>query len=135
MACTLLLLTAFPAVMAYAGPLGLGIVLGEPTGVTAKYRLSAGTAVDATVSWSLMKDQNMYIHASWLQHFSGPFYFGVGVALHPGGKGWLGGRVPFGASLYLSTPFELFAEVAPTFYIIPDMDFKLHGGIGIRYYF
>jgi hypothetical protein len=69
---------------------------------------------------------------------------------HIGGGGrvlWFGGctgscfaaaaRMPIGLDLMFANPgfIEIFAELAPAFYIVPGLGFEIEGGLGVRFYF
>jgi hypothetical protein len=66
---------------------GLGIIVGEPTGVSLKGWLSKTTAIDAALAWSFAGGDFFQIHGDYLSHnFSLlkvekgklPFYYGIG---------------------------------------------------------
>ena len=50
--------------------LGLGVMAGEPTGLSAKTWLGKTTAVDAGLAWSLSGDKDLQAHADYLIHNS-----------------------------------------------------------------
>ncbi|MCK5063794.1 MAG: hypothetical protein KAQ97_00855 [Candidatus Fermentibacteraceae bacterium] len=132
-----------------AGPGGfeLGVILGEPTGVSMKLWLDGSTAVDGAVSWSLRDkgEDKVHLHADYLWHNfdlindeSGllPLYYGFGGRIILKDETSLGFRAPLGISWLLSkTPLDLFVEIAGIIDIIPETDFDLNAGIGIRYVF
>ncbi len=123
---------------------GLGAVLGEPSGITGKVFMTDNSAVDATLSWSFVKE-NLYVHSDYLQHFSGIFgsdvptllaYVGIGGMIELKEDPKLGLRIPFGLSYTIpDTPVELFIELAPGMLLVPETDGDFTGGIGARYYF
>jgi hypothetical protein len=130
------------------GPGGfeLGLILGEPTGVSAKLWFDRNTALDGAVSWSLKDhDNDLYIHADFLWHDYGvinsssgslPLYFGIGGRIVLADDSRLGIRAPVGISWLLGgAPLDLFVELAAVLDIIPDTEFDINGGIGIRYIF
>ena len=129
---------------AEANNLGLGIILGEPTGLSGKMYLSGNTAIDAAASWSFRND-NFYFHADYLRHFPGLLgrdlepltpYAGLGGLLYVHEDPMLGVRFPLGLSLFIpDTQFEVFLELGPGLLLIPETDFDFTGGIGARYYF
>jgi hypothetical protein len=142
-------LVAVPAGVASggAGDLGLGIMAGEPTGISLKVWSGSRTALDAAVGWSLDESEWVYVHADYLWHrydleieFPGalPFYVGVGarMLLHEGDESRLGVRVPIGLD-YLTDDrrFDFFLEVAPVVDLVPETGLGLTGGVGARYYF
>lgn len=126
------------------GRLGLGVVLGEPTGISGKLWLSGTSAVDAVVAWSFT-DPAMSVHADYLFHFLDlisvekgrlPFYVGIGAAVGLSADPDVGVRIPAGVSyLFDTAPLDVFLEVAPILLLFPETTFDFSGGIGIRYYF
>jgi len=146
----LALLTA-AVVAAEPSGLGLGIIVGEPTGLSVKAWLSGNTAVDAAAAWSVVGHyQAVHVHADFLLHnfellevTSGdlPLYYGVGGRIKLAGHEEdqdlrIGVRVPVGISyLFKDYPIDLFLEVVPLLDIIPSTILGWNSGIGIRYYF
>jgi hypothetical protein len=135
------------------GPFGLGLILGEPTGISAKYWIDSErrTAIDAGLAWSLSGNNNLHLHGDYLFHNYRllhdamqikkgklPVYFGVGgrAELRENRDDKVGIRVPFGAAYLVDgAPLEIFAELVPVVDLAPDTDMDLEGGIGIRFYF
>lgn len=136
--------------------IGLGVIVGEPTGLSAKYWLGAEHAIDAAAAWSFSENDSFQFHMDYLIHKFGilkidpatgrlPLYFGVGARAklkhhdNPHGRNeddaLLGIRVPFGiAILFAKAPVELFGEIVPVFDVAPKSDFAVNGAIGARYY-
>lgn len=134
-------------------PFGLGIILGEPTGLTAKFWLGDDDALDSHLTWDFT-DEGFAFFVDYLHHFTTideeshsvdlPVYVGIGGKLfvdhdssdqHDDDLG-LGLRIPIGISAILTeAPIEFFGEVAPGLRLIPGTDFDIDGGIGFRYYF
>jgi hypothetical protein len=131
--------------------LGLGIVVGEPTGLSAKAWLSDNSAVDAAAAWSVGgRYQAVHVHADFLHHNFGlfevapgdlPLYYGIGGRIKLAGheknqEMRLGVRVPVGISyLFDSSRFDLFLEVVPLLDLVPSTRFGWNSGVGFRYYF
>lgn len=125
--------------------IGAGIILGEPTGITAKVWGEGGLAADAAVAWSFLGDSSLYIHTNVLYHFrvldtgANNFitpYVGGGISFRFEDKLNMGLRIPLGASWLLNAvPVEIFAEIAPGVGLIPETDFELGAGFGARFYF
>ena len=124
----------------------LGVILGEPTGISAKMWFDRNTAVDGAVSWSLKdNDEDLYLHADYLWHDYGlindpsgllPLYYGIGGRVVLANDTRFGARVPVGISWMLNgTPLDLFIEAAVILDIIPETEFEMNGGIGIRFIF
>lgn len=126
------------------GDTGLGLIAGNPTGISFKHFTSATTAVDAAAAWSISNDWIM-IHGDYLWHSFGsinvdkgqlPWYYGLG--------GWVafsddvaaGARVPIGLEyLFENQNIDLFLELAAGLSVIPDTDFHVDAAIGVRFFF
>lgn len=125
---------------------GLGVVLGEPTGVSAKYWLTSGTALDFGLGYSFTSSNSLFdFYADYVFHSSDMInstenfvvYYGPGARLKiRESSSKLGVRGVIGI-LWLpgGTNFDLFVEVAPILDIIPATKFDFAGGIGGRYFF
>jgi hypothetical protein len=124
---------------------GLGLIFGEPTGLSAKLWTSERTALDAAVAWSFSGVGWLHVQSDFLFHnydlidvSSGklPLYYGVGAFLAFSSDLGLGARVPVGlAYQFEDAPVDIFFEIAPGIALLPDIDFYIGGGIGARYYF
>ena len=138
---------------ALAEDLGVGIVIGDPTGISFKYGMDTDNAIDAALAWSGKVD--LHLHADYLWHHIGLFkfegqrfdgFYGIGGRLRqlddskfrndddddtrlgargPGGIRWLASKIPL----------EVFVELAIIFDVIPETDASIDGGIGVRYFF
>ncbi len=125
--------------------LGVGVILGEPTGASAKKFISHSVAVDGALAWSFIDDGALYLHADMLYHKFDRFnigfghlalYYGPGVRMAFARHAWLGARFPVGLGLTMDEHiFEAFFELAPTFDLLPKTGFSLNAGIGARFYF
>ncbi len=152
-----------PLAWADGGPLGLGIVVGDPTGITGMYKVGSTTAIDAAIGLDDFGIDGVYVHADYLfilpNLLSGGSaslspYLGPGAFLVLGrgdgdrggsGSGSSGGggkdsgaglHVPFGLSLeFRRVPLQIFLELSTQLQIVPDLDFDLGGALGFRYYF
>ncbi len=133
---------------AVAGDVGLGIIAGEPTGLSLKTWVGDREAVDAAVGWSLGDEGWFYGHCDYLHHrydldpeeFAGsvPYYFGVGcrILLRDGGDSKLGFRIPVGLDyIFRDSRFDVFMEVAPILNLVPETEFDWSGGVGARFWF
>lgn len=124
---------------------GAGIILGEPTGLSAKAWVSRQNAVDFGLAYSFRRDGYFHLHGDYLWHFPHaiqapqriPLYTGLGARLAVGkGSGVFGIRIPFGIAYWLSeAPIEFFLEIAPVLDLAPATELSGNGGIGARYYF
>ena len=124
---------------------GAGIVLGEPTGLTAKVWMGEHSALDAAVAWSFVGDGSLYVHGGYLFHFASPVGIEEGELLPYAGAGAkvvfaddpeFGIRVPLGVAYFFEgAPVEVFLELAPGLQLFPETEADVTGGIGGRFYF
>ena len=124
---------------------GLGIILGEPTGLSLKSWIGSKTALDFAVAWSFANNDSLHLHADYLIHNFNLlkvkkgellFYYGIGGRIKTEKKSRVGIRVPIGISyIFEKIPLDIFFELAPLLDLVPDTNFEITGGIGIRYYF
>ena len=130
---------------------GLGLILGEPTGLTAKFFTRSDRAIDGGLAFSF--DHFVFLYADYLFHFKSysgirPYAgIGGGLLISSGkskGKYFndaqssvgLGVRIPLGAEWFIpEAPFGIFAEIVPGLGLIPSTYGFFQGGIGARFYF
>lgn len=118
----------------------LGIILGEPTGISFKFWQSGSTAIDGAIAWSLGRNESVHVHADYLFHNNLDvdqgvllFYYGPGVKAVFADDPRVGVRFPVGLQYIIdSTRLSLFFEIAPTFDLIPSTSFGVDGGLGLR---
>lgn len=132
---------------AVGGDTGVGVILGEPTGLSMKHWLTSRNALAGGLSWSFEGDGGLYLHVDYLMHFRTRgsdlpenlnFRWGLGgrLVLPDEGKEGLGARFPLGMEYMLSAePLGFFLELVPVLELIPETDFDLDGGVGCRIYF
>lgn len=151
-----LLLTAAGVATAQSngGNFGLGIIVGEPTGIDAKIFLTKKNALEFAVAWSLNDDNDLHIQGDYLWHNyrlikldssdEMPLFFGVGLRAimrddrddRNDRDDVVGIRFPVGlAYMFANYPFDIFAQIAPILDVAPDSDFDLEGAIGARFWF
>lgn len=128
-----------------SGDVGAGIILGEPTGISAKWWNSRDRAMDLAIAWSTGRNDRFHLHGDYLIHRfdlisvdSGklPLYYGLGARMGFGDEVDLGVRIPVGiAYQFPNDPFELFFEIVPVLNVYPATAFDANGGFGVRYYF
>jgi hypothetical protein len=124
---------------------GVGILVGEPTGITGKYWLDRTNALDGAIAWSFIDEGSFYIHANYVHHHfevidlsSGemPIYYGGGLKLKVGDDAVFGFHVPLGIAYHFEeAPLDVFIEIRPGLNLTPKTEFDMSGGIGVRYYF
>ncbi len=152
----LTVLATTSAVYAQEG-FGLGIIVGEPTGISIKSWLGGKHAIDAAGAWSFSENQSFQFHSDYLVHLVGvlppavnqsqlSLFTGIGgrIKFKEGNEGkgrnddehLLGVRIPLGISyLFAGAPVDLFVEVVPILDVFPDTEFDINGAIGARFYF
>ncbi|MBN1335307.1 MAG: hypothetical protein JXB39_05055 [Deltaproteobacteria bacterium] len=133
---------------------GVGLILGEPTGIALAWRSKGGgVALDAALAWSI-PDDRFHVHADWLltlatyrdpaaPTFCIPFYTGIGPRVRVGWESdrradaaLLGVRVPFGlAILPDATPVDGFVEVVPVLTLYPETSLDFDAALGARVFF
>ena len=133
----------------------LGVILGEPTGLSAKYWTTTNTALDFGAAWSFEKDGNFHLHCDYLYHNfeifkvdegSLPLYFGIGGRVRFEDNGSkdiddnhgtrVGLRLVLGLEyLVAAYPMSVFFEIAPIVDVAPKTVGSMNGGLGIRYVF
>jgi hypothetical protein len=137
---------------------GLGLIVGEPTGISAKYWTSGKNALAFGVGWqggSVVRVRRFdgwyytgtrfHFHTDYLWHdFNAirsterfPLYYGVGALLATGGvdPGVFGVRGVFGIAWLPRAPLDVFLEIAPTLQIAPGTWLGFGAGLGVRYFF
>ena len=141
-----LLVTLSPAA-AEEKRFGLGLIVGEPTGLSANYMLGPDNSIDLAVAWNVSGGNDFVLHADYLWYMHDffqagtakmPLYFGVGgrMVLRNNDSDKFGVRVPIGVSYRFADPgfVELFGEVAPVLDLAPSMKMSFNAGIGVRFY-
>ena len=130
---------------------GLGIIIGEPTGVSGKGFLSHNTAIDGAIAWSFVDDGSFHIHGDFLMHDYDlisvddgrlPVYYGIGgrIKFKNKDKGSnddkVGIRVPVGLAYeFPGNKVDAFLEVVPVLDLTPKSQVTVNASIGARYYF
>ena len=154
----LLLASAQASAQEEKGLLGIGLIVGEPTGVSAKYYLSDDRAIDGAIGAGLI-DTGFHMHGDYLFHpwiletqdsFVMPLYAGPGLRflVADSGRGndsvyHVGLRAAVGILFdFRNVPIDVFVEVAPVFeWKFSDNDddagfgVNVNAAAGVRYYF
>jgi len=126
---------------------GLGVILGEPTGISLKYKNFPVVGI----AWSV--NNHFHLHCDyWIYNatLAQPvnWFIGAGLKLrimdehsrddnnhHDDTTAGFGIRIPVGLQFFVIPRVELFAELAPGISLYPATEFDIDGGIGARYYF
>src|SRR5690554_3865213 len=112
------------------GKTGLGIMLGEPSGISLKSWNNSNTAWDLGLAWSLSGKDAIHIHGDHLWHKwldvdkgSLAFFYGIGARAVFANDAYIGVRIPFGLNyLIQDSPVGIFFELAPILDFLPDTD-------------
>lgn len=141
----LFVLVFLSTVKAQSSGVGLGLIVGEPTGISFKYWTGSTTAIDAALAWSFIDGGAFHIHGDYLFHNMRlisvpegtlPFYYGIGARIKTANETKLGVRVPLGlAYLFQSAPVDIFLEIVPILDLTPKTDFAINAALGARYFF
>jgi hypothetical protein len=141
------LIVAFTSASVFAaGELGVGAMLGNPTGLNAKYWLGESTAVDGGMAFSLARHSQFSMHSDYLFHSEGALvfqdqhpldvYYGVGGRMQFADEIQLGLRLPIGvAHRFENNTSDVFGEIAPIVDFIGRTGLDVHLAVGARYYF
>jgi hypothetical protein len=145
MLCASVVLLICGAAGAQDSGFGLGIIVGEPTGISVKQWTDSRTAVDAAIAWSFEKEAALHLHGDLLYHsFTPPkidrgkltWYYGIGGRVKFEDDSKVGVRVPLGMDYFFGTaPLDFFFELVPILDLAPSTDFGMNAAIGIRYFF
>jgi len=136
---------------------GIGVMVGEPTGLSAKLWTSSATALDFGLGWSVGGDRigrydgyydgrsRVHFHMDYLWHsFDAirsterfPLYYGIGGRINSGAgyRNSLAVRGVFGiAWLPRGTTMDVFLEVAPSLQLSPSSGFGMDAALGARFF-
>ena len=122
---------------------GIGIIVGEPTGLSAKMWTSSATAIDGGLAWSFGRNGHLHFHADQLWHNFNfinntqfALYFGAGAELNLGSLPAVGVRGVVGIDYFFrKIPLDAFFEIVPVFTLLPGTGFAGGAGLGLRWFF
>lgn len=134
-----------------ANSFGIGIIAGEPTGISWKLWKGKDKAWDGALAWSFIDNGYLRIHADHLWHDNKmlevekgllPIYFGIGGTIWAGDRAHYDRHFNFGARgiigmeyIFPEAPVDIFIELAPTLNLIPETGLDMQGGVGARIFF
>ena len=131
------------------GLIGWGIMVGEPSGLSAKLWLGNHVALDGGLGYAyLWHGRGVQLHGDLLLHTGSllpspvgflPLYAGAGIHVRlangVNNPREVGLRVPFGAEYVLPIiPLGFFFELAPILDFAPGTAFNSNAAVGVRYY-
>jgi hypothetical protein len=139
----------FPRAFADTAGTGVGLMLGVPSGVTARSWINEEHSVDLGAGWSIVDSNRFQVHADFLwarphtfelneEKFDLFFGGGVGVRSKSGSNNnelVFGPRLPVGVSYLFANPdLELFVLGAVNVGILPSSDIYFDLLAGARFY-
>ena len=153
-AILIFLFSALPA-EAQSKKFGIGFIVGEPTGLSAKLWISGNNALEFGLGWSAWGGKHdgyydsfsyTHLHIDYLWHsFNAissngqfPLFYGIGGRIITGTnyKGSFGVRGIFGVAwVPKSAPVDVFLEVVPTLQLVNTTGLGIDAAIGGRIYF
>lgn len=127
---------------------GIGVIIGEPTGISVKSWLSDRSALAAVAAWSFGGRNTVHFHLDYQVHNYDlvtveqgrmSFYWGLGgrIIVREGDRdNILSARIPLGLNYHIQgSRLETFVEAVPKVNLIPSTGFDVGAGLGIRYFF
>lgn len=141
---------------------GLGIMLGEPTGISGKAWTGGNNAIAFGVAWGGWgRGGYFHLHGDYLFHNFNlinvnkgrmALHYGPGIRMRSwtgdrywangrwydsrGGHTRLGVRFPVGLTyMFEGAPVDIFLEASPTLDIVPSTTFDIGAALGFRYFF
>jgi hypothetical protein len=144
---SLFILTFLGTIFSQESGYGVGVMLGEPTGISGKYWLDNTTAIDLGIATGIFGENTGFsIHTDYLYQIDNlleskykiPFYYGFGLRIRfpQNSQMQLGVRGTAGLLMYLKNlPIDVFFEIAPSFRLLPTTGLDFDIAIGSRYYF
>ena len=141
--------TALPFANGAEG-LGLGVSLGEPTGIAAALRPSDRSTFAGVLGWSLGHSY-VHLHTDYLLTLARlrpdpsvdlqlEFFLGAGGSVdlgdHSRSSPSVGIRIPAGVDLtFGEAPVDVFVELVPVMGLIPETQLGFDGALGVRAWF
>ena len=125
--------------------LGLGLTIGEPTGISCKGWVTNSGAIQLGIGYpSLSYSQGTALSAEYLWHshvFRSreyfPLFYGLGGIFGvSSGTNIMGARGVLGIAWWpRRSSLDVFLQLAPTIYFKPVSQFEFDFGFGVRYFF
>lgn len=149
---TFALLLSAQQATAQSKKFGLGVMIGEPTGISAKLWTSNNNALAFGLGWSTYHPRyddsgsRVHFHMDYLWHSFDAirseerfaFHYGIGGRFKDrgGDNGSIAVRGVGGLNwLPRDAPMDVFFELAPSLELTPSTGFGIDGALGARFYF
>ena len=129
---------------------GIGVIIGNPTGLSMKLWLDSQKALDGAAAWSFRGNDAMILQLDYLHHNLNalstkstkiPVFIGIGGRITFEEKfrdehdNRFGIRIPLGLTwLAKEIPMDVQFVIAPILDLVPDTELDFGGGICLRYY-
>lgn len=125
---------------------GAGIILGEPTGLSAKLWVDSVKAFSGALAWSFVDESSLQLHLDYLEHRFNltdvekgrlPFYYGIGgrIKLEKDDTR-MGMRLPLGVDYIMeNVKLDFFFEIVPIMDLTPKTEFDMNVAVGFHYAF
>jgi hypothetical protein len=139
-----------PATVNAPGHFAAGVILGEPTGISAKYVIDERFAAQGALGFSII-GKGLWFSGDFLMQFHNvltqdgrlPVYIGVGMVIQDRGNGGknnssetsVGIRVVAGLEYRALERVSIFGEASAQPFFIPSIRFGASLAIGARYWF
>ena len=125
--------------------LGLGLTLGEPTGISCKGWVTNSGAIQLGIGYpSLSNSYGTALSVDYLWHShvfrareNFPLFYGIGGIFGvSGGTNVMGARGFFGIAWWPHhSSLDVFLQLVPTLYFKPVSQFEFDFGFGVRFFF
>lgn len=155
------LFTLQSAALAQESEFGLGVTLGDPTGVDFKWNLNEHNALDFVVGYGAFGGAHFYTHVEWHHdwhltelgerarmdlytgvgaklgvYYNGYYYWGRADDDFRNSSAWFGIRAPIGLDfVFNNAPVDVFVELAPGMWLVQRPFFDFDAAVGARYWF
>lgn len=128
---------------------GLGVILGDPTGFSAKGKIGPEAWLDGVVTFSSGPASTYYLSSDYIKERPHLFRldqqtvdltYGIGLRIYESGKSndrkfHVGPKVPVGLSTKFRDPsVEIYVEASFIMDVAPSTSGDVDGGIGFRYW-
>ncbi|NIA18572.1 MAG: hypothetical protein GWO85_00580 [Simkaniaceae bacterium] len=125
------------------------VVRPNMTGLLGQLMQNNYSAIDASISWGLGEKGYLCVHADKITYLNQglhikneffPLYYGFGGMVEFKKNAYtntnLFTRLPFGITFKLrKNPVRIFVEVVPMVSLVPNMQYNITTGVGLRYSF
>lgn len=122
--------------------LGIGMVVGEPSGIHSQFFWSHCSAIELTAAWSwndwlsVSSDFQMYDYVlDWPREWK--WYYGLGAYLtFPENEdGTFGARIPLGIKYHFPHSIvDIWLEADPALELVPDTQAQFQCGLGVTFW-